>query len=50
MLKMTDMKLVTWAGVRGYPPPPMPFVKLPVTLSTLGMARNATFAVKSTVP
>lgn len=50
ILKTTDIKLVTWAGVRGYCPPTMLFVKLPVMLSTLGMARNATFAVKSTVP
>jgi len=39
MLKMADMKLVTCAGERTR-----------LSLSTLGMARNATFAAKSTVP
>jgi len=55
MLKITDMKLVTWAGLRTKPPEvavpagmlgPEPLLML----STLGMARNATFAVKNTVP
>lgn len=41
---MTDRKLATWAGVRGL------FLVLLVELSTVGIARNATFAVKSTVP
>lgn len=52
---MMDMKLVTWAGLRmKLPAVAVPGGILgpgpPLVLSTLGIARNATFAVKNTVP
>ena len=55
MLKIMDMKLVTWAGLRTK----LPEMAVPagilgpeplLVLSTLGIARNATFAVRNTVP
>ena len=48
-LKMADIKLVTWAGVRTYFPVLEPGAMPLVELSTLGIARNATFAVKRIV-